>query len=112
MLHCAVLSARNTIVVRDGPETKPKIRPKVVVIGDSFGARAAIASLTLQPNLMKLPVKLKDNFESGDMFVALQGAFKIEELFADKKIEKGPWPAFKASGLRGVLTTSSRDAAN
>ncbi len=90
--------------------------PKIVLVGHSFGARALMASVTENRVLntrreaaRAVPQML--NFRKGDQFVALQGAFKIEELFVDEKELDKLHPSIANRNLRVTVTSSEFDEA-
>lgn len=89
-----------------------KSRPKVVVIGHSFGARATLTAIT-QPNALAASESSDtESYSNGDLFIAIQGAFRINEIFREEKRENGLWEKFHSNGLRFILTASKHDSAN
>lgn len=86
--------------------------PKVVLIGHSFGARATLAAL-VQETFHEPAIKssFNEQFQPGDTFLALQGAFEVKELFKERDLNKGLSAAFDRDGLRAVLTATQFDKA-
>lgn len=86
-------------------------KPRVIVIGHSFGARASLTALTQRPALRSHSGRRIETFMGGDLFVSLQGAFKIEEIFADEDLQGQISDSFDVGGLRMVLTATQYDSA-
>jgi len=107
LIQHAVLPARATV--------SDTVAPNVIYIGHSFGARATLTSLT-QDQALVVPKKIFDpipgSFKPGDRYIALQGAFKIEELLENEVLADGLSKKLTANGLKSVITTSAYDSAN
>jgi len=111
LLEKAVLPARASVYEDDADQ------PRLMVVGHSFGARAAVAG-TLFPSALDtnhgLAAVLDGHwrFRPGDRLIGLQGAYRIDELFIDpKKPEMGLKENIAETGLRVFMTTSAFDEA-
>lgn len=100
--------------VRDKAGRKDK--PKIVLIGHSFGARALMSALTDEEalNLDRATAEglpQHKEFRPGDLFIALQGAFEVEDLFKGQDPNKGLHDSIANGNLRVIMTSSEFDAA-
>ncbi len=91
--------------------------PRLIVISHSFGARASLAALTQPPALVPQNGNQEENernaqYADGDMFIGLQGAFRVKEIFEGEDIDGRVSKRFRKDGLRAVFTSSRFDAAN
>lgn len=125
ILHQAILPAR----AASGKQ------PRVIILGHSFGARASFLALSQDGALCKPQTECnsqeerqetweesskadKETFADGDLFIALQGAFAIEELYPDDKQDtaiggsRNRQSAIQSKNLRTVLTATKHDSAN
>ena|GEM_PF-1431115 len=111
LLEKAVLPARAAVFQNRSDQ------PRLMIIGHSFGARAAVAGTLFPPALDMengLAAELRGSwdFRLGDRLIGLQGAYRIDELFIDPdKPEKGLKEKISKSGLRVFMTTSEFDKA-
>lgn len=83
-------------------------KPKVVLIGHSFGARFLGRALFSAPYI---------NAEYAaqntvDVFLGLQGAFSLRRFVPDAGIEGSPYAGFKSLPGKIVLTSSEHDSSN
>lgn len=100
--------------VRNGSDAKNA--PPVIIIGHSFGARAAMAAITEERVLntdgfLAKMVPVKTDYKPGDKFISLQGAFKIEELFTNKNMN-ALHDSIATGNLEVILTASEFDEAS
>lgn len=88
------------------------IRPKVVVIGHSFGARLLSRAIFAEPHLLE-PCDIKNvSCPPANLYIGLQGAFSANRFLPNGGNEGYPYSDFKKLKTPIVLTTSQHDDAN
>ncbi len=91
-------------------ESKLEERPKLVVIGHSFGARI-MSRAVFSKDYIK-PIKGLQPESMVDLFIGLQGAFSANRFVSGKGKEGSPYADFTNMSTKFVLTTSKNDTAN
>lgn len=103
----------NWVVNKKIPETLTaagldSAKPKVVLIGHSFGARLLSRALFSAEFIDdQYPIK-----NCVDVFIGLQGAFSLRRFVAGAGVEGDPYADFKNLPSKIVLTTSTHDISN
>ncbi|MGF6744633.1 hypothetical protein [Paraburkholderia sp. MM5482-R1] len=96
----------------------PGSKLRVVLIGHSFGARAAMRALFSGPVLDPPAVKMASAAVATpvpdpmvDLAVGLEGAVSVNRFIKDKSSEGAPYRDFAEIGTKIVLTASDKDEA-
>lgn len=101
----------NWVVNKKLPEALAQVsaaKPKVVLLGHSFGARLLSRALFSAEFInQQYPVA-----HSVDVFLGLQGAFSLNRFVAGAGAEDSPYADFKSLPGLVVLTSSDQDDAN
>ncbi|MFO1370644.1 MAG: hypothetical protein U1F46_16795 [Marinagarivorans sp.] len=83
-------------------------KPKVVLIGHSFGARFLSRALFSAPYINAQFAAQN----TVDVFLGLQGAFSLRRFVADAGVEGSPYAGFTSLPGKVVLTSSTHDTSN
>lgn len=115
VLEQAVLPARAAAFSNDSGTAAAS--PRLIIISHSFGARASLAALTQLPALVPQDRNQEENernaqYADGDMFIGLQAAFRVKEIFEGENIDGLVSKRFRKDHLRAVFTSSRFDTAN
>ncbi|MCD6073536.1 MAG: putative lipoprotein, partial [Rhodospirillales bacterium] len=97
--------------VRDEYEREHQTKPKVTLVGHSFGARALMATLSQPPALKDKGLPAIREFADGDSFISLEGAFETDKLFEDQNVANGLNKELDSKKLRTILVASQFDEA-
>ena len=77
----AVVPARDAAIQAMATAGDHADKPRVVVVGHSFGARAVLTALVQPPQLLPPRTSVEGQLSSDDRVILLQGAMQIERLF-------------------------------
>ncbi|SDH78034.1 hypothetical protein SAMN04487926_1082 [Paraburkholderia steynii] len=108
------LSWLNVIVNRTIPVvlSQANVRPNVILIGHSFGARAAMRALFSSPLLLPTPPVTDRPVSEVNLLVGLQGAVSINRFIPQRSHEGAPYRDFgKLMNTQVALTASRGDSA-